>query len=89
MSLTHSSLPLVQVNTYFYLALGATEMDLGWVGFLRSLGGVFCAPVYGWVLDKYGAATAICLTSFSCAAGCLIRGKQSLLILLQSFYLQC
>ena len=40
------------------------HQDLGWVGFLRALGGVFCGPIYGWILDKYGAATAICERRF-------------------------
>jgi MFS family permease len=61
------------VNTFFYLALGASPTDIGIIGSTISLG-VFLNPIYGYLLDTQGPYLVLLASSFLCAAGCLIRG---------------
>eukprot|EP00038_Savillea_parva_P016243 m.16369 g.16369 ORF g.16369 m.16369 type:complete len:481 (+) comp3378_c0_seq2:298-1740(+) len=61
--------------TFFYLLeVGATKMDIGWLGFIASLGSLVCGPLYGWLLDNHGSLTAVSLAAAACSIGCLVRG---------------
>ena len=51
------------VTTYFYLEVGATATDIGWMGFTATLGGLVHAPFYGWLLDTKSAYTAMMLSN--------------------------
>jgi len=62
------------VTTFFYLQLGATEMDIGWLAFVGTFGSLLLAPFYGWLLDKRSAFLALVLSCLMCSTGCLIRG---------------
>lgn len=50
------------------------QMDIGWLGFIASLGSLVCGPIYGWLLDQYGSLTAVSLAAAACSIGCLVRG---------------
>eukprot|EP01059_Diplonema_ambulator_P031358 TRINITY_DN5722_c2_g1_i1.p1 TRINITY_DN5722_c2_g1~~TRINITY_DN5722_c2_g1_i1.p1 ORF type:complete len:445 (+),score=109.80 TRINITY_DN5722_c2_g1_i1:54-1388(+) len=62
------------VTTFFFLELGATELDIGTYNFVASGGALLTAPLQGWYLDKYGGYTIMLLSCFLCAVGCFIRG---------------
>ncbi|KAL7544463.1 hypothetical protein ACHAWF_007846 [Thalassiosira exigua] len=62
------------VTSYFYLAVGATETDIGHFGGVMSAGALIGAPLAGAALDKYGPWIPISVTAGCCAAGCLWRG---------------
>eukprot|EP00039_Didymoeca_costata_P006484 m.90601 g.90601 ORF g.90601 m.90601 type:complete len:498 (-) comp13274_c0_seq4:45-1538(-) len=62
------------VTTFYLLEVGATSMDVGWLGFFQACGSLVCGPIYGWLLDHHGAFLAMSLAAFMCTAGCLIRG---------------
>ena len=62
------------VTTFFLLEVGATQMDVGWLGFMQATGTLVCAPMYGWLLDNKSPFLAMALSAFMCSAGCLIRG---------------
>jgi MFS family permease len=65
------------VTTYFYLAIGATTIDIGHLGFIMSMGAFMGGPICGWSLDKYGPWIPISVTASCCAFGCLWRGLAS------------
>ena len=65
------------VTTYFYLAIGATTIDIGHLGFIMSIGALMGGPTCGWSLDKYGPWIPISVTASCCAFGCLWRGLAS------------
>eukprot|EP01061_Rhynchopus_euleeides_P042983 TRINITY_DN7498_c0_g1_i2.p1 TRINITY_DN7498_c0_g1~~TRINITY_DN7498_c0_g1_i2.p1 ORF type:complete len:509 (+),score=105.53 TRINITY_DN7498_c0_g1_i2:200-1726(+) len=62
------------VTTFYYLALGATELDIGVYGMVTAGGGMLLAPLYGWLLDKSGSFPVMTFSCLLCATGCLIRG---------------
>jgi hypothetical protein len=62
------------VTTYYYLAIGATETDIGWLGFVMSAGALVGAPLSGLALDSYGPWAPLSITAAACAGGCLWRG---------------
>ena len=62
------------VTTFFYLELGATEIQIGLLGFIMSAGSLLLSPFFGWLLDRRGAFPPIALTAGACAVGCLVRG---------------
>jgi hypothetical protein len=53
---------------------GYRQMDIGWLGFIASVGSLICGPIYGWLLDKHGSLTAVSLAAAACSIGCLVRG---------------
>jgi len=65
------------VTTYFYLEIGATEIDIGQLGFIISIGALIGAPICGISLDKYGPWMPISITAAACSVGCLWRGMAS------------
>ena len=65
------------VTTYFYLAIGASEIDIGHFGFIMSVGALVGSPISGIALDKYGPWIPISVTAGACAWGCLWRGVAS------------
>ena len=65
------------VTTYFYLEIGASEVDIGHLGFIMSVGALLGAPLSGLALDKYGPWIPISITAGACAWGCLWRGIAS------------
>ena len=65
------------VTTYYYLAIGANEMDIGQLGFIMSVGALVGSPISGLALDKYGPWIPISVTAGCCAWGCLWRGMAS------------
>jgi len=65
------------VTTYFYLEIGATEIDIGHLGFIISIGALIGAPICGIALDKYGPWIPISITAAACSVGCLWRGMAS------------
>lgn len=65
------------VTTYFYLEIGATEIDIGQLGFIISIGALIGAPVCGIALDNYGPWIPISITAAACSVGCLWRGMAS------------
>eukprot|EP00466_Bigelowiella_natans_P009277 jgi/Bigna1/137282/aug1.38_g11990 len=50
------------VTTFFYLKLGASEIDIGTIDKIE------------WLLDRRSAYAAVCLSCLMCSSGCLIRG---------------
>ena len=44
------------VTTFFYLELGATEIQIGLLGFIMSAGSLLLSPFFGWLLDRRGVA---------------------------------
>ena len=62
------------VATYYYLELGATEMDIGRFSAVKSVGLFFLAPIYGHFVDRAGAYPVMQVACFFCASGCLVRG---------------
>ncbi len=62
------------VMTYYFLSLGATEVDIGHIGFVRTLGFLVLAPLFGRMFDKKGPQIPILLSSLFCAIGCFILG---------------
>jgi len=74
------------VTTYFYLEIGATEIDIGQLGFIISIGALIGAPVCGIALDKYGPWIPISITAAACSVGCLWRGMASSLSSLRLGY---
>ena len=65
------------VTTYYYLAIGASTMDIGTLGAIMSGGALLGAPICGMALDNYGPWTPIIVTASACAVGCLWRGMAS------------
>ncbi|KAL7530191.1 hypothetical protein ACHAXR_004274 [Thalassiosira sp. AJA248-18] len=65
------------VTTYFYLAIGASEMDIGQFGFIMSVGALVGSPISGLALDRYGPWIPISVTATACTLGCLWRGFAS------------
>ncbi|CAB9498859.1 expressed unknown protein [Seminavis robusta] len=63
------------VTTFFYLEVGASDMDIGRIGFIQSLGSLVLAPMAGYALD-HGVAPfcPLILTATACSLGCLWRG---------------
>lgn len=51
------------VTTYFYLEVGASEMEIGYIGFLMSLGAMVLSPFAGFALDTYGPFAPIFVTA--------------------------
>lgn len=43
------------VITFFYLRLGATDIDVGAFGFVKQIGTLVLAPIYGAAIDRKGA----------------------------------
>lgn len=62
------------VTTYYYLAIGADETDIGWLGFVMSAGALVGAPLSGLALDAHGPWAPLSITAVACAGGCLWRG---------------
>jgi hypothetical protein len=63
------------VTTFFYIEVGASDMDIGRIGFLQCLGGFFCAPLFGYALDHgYPVFGPLIVTATACSLGCLWRG---------------
>jgi MFS family permease len=62
------------VTTYYLLEVGATTMDVGWMGSMHAFGSLICGPIYGWMLDNKGPFITMTIAAFMCSAGCLIRG---------------
>ena len=62
------------VTTYFYLEVGASEADIGFIGFIMSLGALCFSPLCGWSLDVLGPFAPISVTASACALGCFFRG---------------
>ena len=62
------------VVPYFYLELKLQATDMGLLTTISSCGTLLLAPVYGWLLDRWGPYHAILFSSVMCAAGCLLRG---------------
>eukprot|EP00049_Salpingoeca_infusionum_P005835 m.97627 g.97627 ORF g.97627 m.97627 type:complete len:615 (+) comp13105_c0_seq1:156-2000(+) len=62
------------VTTFFYLKLGATEEDIGWIGILINAAAPVLAPIYGRMFDVIGGFYIMVLSCALCAVGCLIRG---------------
>jgi MFS family permease len=62
------------VTTYYYLAIGANETDIGWLGFVMSAGALVGAPLSGLALDACGPWVPLSITAAACAGGCLWRG---------------
>ena len=65
------------VTTYFYLEIGASEMDIGHLGFIMSAGALLGAPICGMALDRYGPWRPISITagkslSLSCVSSFFI-----------------
>ena len=59
------------------MEIGATEIDIGQLGFIISIGALIGAPVCGIALDKYGPWIPISITAAACSVGCLWRGMAS------------
>lgn len=62
------------VTTGFVRKIGASTSDIGTMDAITSIGMVVLAPVYGYLLDRYGGRVPIVLASFFCSLGCGIRG---------------
>jgi len=62
------------VTSFFYLAVGASEHDIGVIGALQSLSSLLLSPVYGHVADNYGYYHVYGLSTTLCSVGCLVRG---------------
>ena len=54
--------------------VGASEMDIGWIGFIMSLGSLLLSPIAGLVLDARGPFIPLVITAAGCSLGCLVRG---------------
>jgi hypothetical protein len=54
--------------------VGASEMDIGWIGFIMSLGSLLLSPIAGLVLDARGPFIPLVVTAAGCSLGCLVRG---------------
>ena len=65
------------VTTYFYLKVGASETDIGWIGFFFHAGSLFMPPLYGYLLDRSGGYIPMLICVTLCAVGCLVRGLAS------------
>ncbi|KAJ9443042.1 hypothetical protein DIPPA_16415 [Diplonema papillatum] len=62
------------VTAFYYLELGATEMDIGIFSMIAAGGSVLLSPLYGWLLDLSGSFPVMTFSCFLCAMGCLVRG---------------
>ena len=60
-------------TTFFYVAMGATQHEIGNIGIIISAFGMVTAPLYGALADSRGASAAIASAGFCCSFGCLIR----------------
>eukprot|EP00316_Scyphosphaera_apsteinii_P011642 CAMPEP_0119304980 /NCGR_PEP_ID=MMETSP1333-20130426/6083_1 /TAXON_ID=418940 /ORGANISM="Scyphosphaera apsteinii, Strain RCC1455" /LENGTH=421 /DNA_ID=CAMNT_0007307971 /DNA_START=168 /DNA_END=1433 /DNA_ORIENTATION=- len=56
------------------MSFGASPTALGNIGMLIGIGELCLAPVYGWILDRFGSYLAIMLAGGCCTFGCLVRG---------------
>lgn len=72
------------VTTYFYLAVGASETDIGHFGFAQGLGALLGNPISGWALDARGPWAPLTVTAGACALGCLWRGAATSLASLRA-----
>ena len=63
------------VTTYFYLEVGASDMDIGRIGFIQSLGLLVLSPLAGYALDhNVPVFGPLIVTATCCSVGCLWRG---------------
>lgn len=63
------------VTTYFYIECGASDMDIGRIGFIQSLGSLILAPLAGYALDHgIPVVWPLIVTATACSMGCLWRG---------------
>ena len=67
----------MQVITFFFLQLGATVMDIGYLSFFMGTASMILSPIYGWMVDSRGALKPLLLSALSCGFGCLIRAIAS------------
>ena len=61
-------------TAYFYIELGATDVDIGAINTLATVCSLFLQPVYGHVLDTRGPFVPVVVSCAFCALGCLLRG---------------
>lgn len=45
------------VTTYFQVELGASTVEIGNFGVIRTAGVLLVSPLYGWLLDRHSAYT--------------------------------
>ena len=62
------------VSTFYYMAIGASETDLGAIGVMMSLSSLVLSPLYGWLSDRHGSYMIFTLSTLLCSTGCLVRG---------------
>ena len=67
----------MQVITFFFLQLGATVMDIGYLSFFMGTACMILSPFYGWMVDSRGILKPLLLSVLSCGLGCLIRAMAS------------
>lgn len=61
------------VTTFFYLELGITSVQLGYIQAIALTSAFALSPVYGYYLDTRGSYIPLLLSCFLCGLGCLIR----------------
>ena len=50
------------VSTFYYMAIGASETDLGAIGVMMSLSSLVLSPLYGWQYSGHVEAVQLLLT---------------------------
>ena len=62
------------VTTFYMLKLGADEIAIGRITAMKSVGGLFLSPLYGYWMDRNGVFFPLLISSLCCSLGCLVRG---------------
>ena len=64
-------------TTYFYRAVGASDVDIGAINMVATVGSLVLGPVYGHILDTRGPFVPVVVSCAFCALGCALRGAAS------------
>lgn len=59
------------VVPFFYRAMGASDVDIGRIGFMCTLAQFLFAPVFGWVVDRKSIFFPVLWSKSICGFGCL------------------
>ena len=61
-------------TTYYYRVVGASDVDIGAINMVATVGSLVLGPVYGHVLDTRGPFVPVVVSCAFCALGCALRG---------------
>ena len=59
--------------TFFFRAMGATDMEIGWFGTLTTFAQFLLAPGYGWLVDRRSVYWPVLFSKAACGFGSVAR----------------